>query len=421
MGKYTLQILVIALFIQFGNTKVFAQTQRNCGTTHYKQIQIQKNANLELKYNAANKKAKEWRKNIKSSNAIATIPVVFHVLWSMNAHNISDEQIYSQMDILNRDYRKLNTDTANIPAVFDSLRADITIEFCLAHQDPDGNWTNGITRTQTTKSAFDIGTDDAKFTAQGGHDVWDRDSYLNIWVVPGIVDGGQGGILGYTQPPGGGASTDGVVIGYKYIGNMGTAQSPFNLGRTATHEIGHWFGLEHVWGDDNGACWGDDQVDDTPNQAGYNYGCPSHPHKSCSNDGDMFMNYMDYTDDACMNMFSKGQKTRMLSYLNTSRVSLLTSNKCQTNAINSIDNEFVFKLSPNPTNKYVNIEWSSDFKYKNIEFKIIDLTGRVVISRIIINNTNNLKQDVSTLNSGVYFVQLSNEKNIGTKQLMIQH
>ena len=421
MRKYIKHIAAIILIVLTGNNKSIAQTHRNCGTTHYKQIQLKKDPSLHDKFENTKAIAKKWRESKSKSSLITTIPVVFHVLWSMNTHNISDAQIYSQMDILNRDYRRLNADTVNTPSDFDSLGADVGIEFCLAHQDPDGNWTNGITRTQTTKSVFDVGADDAKFTAQGGHDAWNRDYYLNIWVVPGIVDGGQGGILGYTQPPGGNAATDGVVIGYLYIGDTGTAQAPFNLGRTATHEVGHWFGLDHIWGDDNGACWGDDQVDDTPNQGSLNFGCPTHPHKSCSNDGDMFMNYMDYTDDACMNIFTHGQKERMLSFLNTSRSSLLSSNKCQVNAINSSKNELVFKLSPNPADETITIEWSENYSSNNIEYRILDLTGRIVVSRKISNNTRTIEQNISMLKTGVYFVQVSNSNSIGTKKLMIQH
>ncbi len=421
MRNYLHHIIALVLIIAIGNSNSFAQSHRNCGTVNYQQIQLDRDPNLKLKLNLEQTKAKEWRKTTKSSTTIISIPVVFHVLWSMNTHNVSDAQLFSQIDALNEDYRRLNADTTNTPADFTSVAADVGFEFCLAHQDPNGNWTNGITRTQTTKSVFDMGPDDAKFTAQGGHDAWDRDFYLNIWIVPAIKDGAMTGILGYAQLPGGNASTDGVVIGYQYIGITGTAQSPFDLGRTATHEIGHWFGLEHIWGDDNGACWGSDQVDDTPNQAGYNYYCPTHPHISCSNNGDMFMNFMDYTDDDCMNIFTEGQKTRMLSFLNTSRVSILTSNKCQTNSINNINNEFIFQISPNPANEEVSIEWDSHYSSKNIEFRIIDLTGRVIISKRISNNTNSIIENTSMLKTGVYFIQISNDKSIGTKRLMIQH
>ncbi|NLU40545.1 MAG: hypothetical protein GXX78_16830 [Bacteroidales bacterium] len=120
----------------------------------------------------------------------------------------------------------------------------------------------------------------------------------------------SGGLLGYAQFPGGESSTDGVVITFDSFGRTGTLNPPFDEGRTATHEIGHWLNLNHIWGDDGTSCFGTDNVGDTPNQAGPNYGCPSHPHLSCSSN-DMFMNYMDYTDDGCMNIFTQGQKTRM--------------------------------------------------------------------------------------------------------------
>src|SRR5205085_7351896 len=141
-----------------------------------------------------------------------------------------------------------------------------------------------------------------KYTANGGHDAWNRDQYLNIWVCD------LSGKIGYAQFPGGPAATDGVVIDYQAFGTLGTASIPFHLGRTATHEIGHWLNLRHIWGDAN--C-GDDLVADTPTQQTDNGGCPSFPHVTCSNgpNGDMFMNYMDYVNDNCMNMFTAGQST----------------------------------------------------------------------------------------------------------------
>jgi hypothetical protein len=238
---------------------------------------------------------------------IVRIPVVVHVIYHNNTENISDAQIQSQIDVLNQDYRRQNTDASNTPTVFQSVAADTRIEFGLAVRDPDCNATNGITRTSTNETSFSA-NDDMKFTANGGHDAWPRDKYLNIWVC-----NLSGGLMGYAQFPGGPADTDGVVIDYTYFGNTGTVSAPYDLGRTATHEIGHWFNLLHIWGDDGIACTGTDEVSDTPNQAGYNVGCPTFPHISCSNgpNGDMFMNYMDYTDDACMNMFTNGQYQRM--------------------------------------------------------------------------------------------------------------
>jgi Pregnancy-associated plasma protein-A/GEVED domain/Bacterial pre-peptidase C-terminal domain/Secretion system C-terminal sorting domain len=260
-----------------------------------------------------------------------TIPVVIHVLYNTASQNISDAQIQSQLTVLNKDFRKLNSDVANVPSAFSSLAADAEINFCLATVSPSGTATTGINRVSTTKTIFDASLDDCKSSSTGGTNAWDRNKYLNIWVVPAIKDGSQTGILGYAQFPNTGtAATDGVVIAHNYFGTTGTAQAPYNGGRTATHEIGHWLNLYHIWGDDNGACTGSDLVADTPNQADANGGCPTHPSVTCSNSGDMFMNYMDYTNDACMYMFTTGQKARIQALFATggARVSLLTSNGC---------------------------------------------------------------------------------------------
>ncbi|MFZ4783923.1 MAG: fibronectin type III domain-containing protein [Flavobacteriales bacterium] len=263
-----------------------------------------------------------------SDRALVTIPVVVHIVWNTATENISDAQIQSQIDVLNADFRKLNADASSVPSAFSGLASDANIEFCLATIDPSGNPTTGVTRTQTSTTAF--GTNDqVKSSTTGGVNAWDRNSYLNIWVCDI-----SGGILGYAQFPGGGASTDGVVIDYQYFGTIGTATAPFNKGRTATHEVGHWLNLYHIWGDDGTGCTGSDSVSDTPNAAGPNYGCPSFPNVTCSNgpNGDMFMNYMDYTDDACMYMFSTGQVSRMQALFATggARVSLLSSQGCGT-------------------------------------------------------------------------------------------
>jgi Pregnancy-associated plasma protein-A/Secretion system C-terminal sorting domain len=262
---------------------------------------------------------------------VVNIPVVVHVLYNTAAQNISDAQIASQIAVLNADFRKLNTDANLVPAAFSSLAADCEFSFCMAQQTPTGAATTGIIRKSTTKTSFNADTDDAK-SATSGSATWDATKYLNIWVVPSIISNGMSGILGYAQFPGGPASTDGVVIAYQYFGTTGTATAPFNKGRTGTHEVGHWLNLYHIWGDDNTSCSGSDLVGDTPNQGDENYGCPTFPTSSCSNgaNGDMFMNYMDYTNDACMYMFTAGQKARMqaLFAAGGARVGLLTSIGC---------------------------------------------------------------------------------------------
>ncbi|MBD0256065.1 MAG: zinc metalloprotease [Cytophagales bacterium] len=249
---------------------------------------------------------------------ITRIPVVVHVVWNTNEQNISDAQIHSQIRVLNEDFRRANPDVAAVPAVWQPLTADARLEFFLATTDPGGNPTSGITRTQTAKASFSDAGDPVKFAASGGVDAWPTDRYLNIWVCQLVP------WLGYAQFPGGPANTDGVVILHSAFGTEGTAQAPYNRGRTATHEVGHWLNLFHIWGDDGTGCNGTDEVEDTPNAGGPNYGTPAFPSISCNNapNGDMFMNYMDYTDDVSMYMFTPGQVTRMQAALDGPRANI---------------------------------------------------------------------------------------------------
>ena len=322
--------------------------QSRCGTTaHYTKIEAEF-PEYKSARNTVNTYTKQWISNYtdKESNAIITIPVVVHVIWKTNAENISEAQILSQITILNEDYRRTNSDKTNTPTVWNSIATDTEIEFCLAKTDPQGNLTTGITRTQTTTNSFSLSNDQMKYTNTGGKDAWPNKDYLNIWVCSL-----QSGVLGYATPPSSFIGTyDGVVINHENFGNISSSQSAYNLGRTATHEVGHWLNLEHIWGA-SGSC-GNDQVTDTPKQEIENYGCPTFPSKanSCNTtnpNGDMFMNYMDYSDDACMNLFTAGQKTRMLAAINLYRKNLLNHNLCHTpTAINHIkqDNKNLIKI-----------------------------------------------------------------------------
>lgn len=307
----------------------YTNAQRVCGTNDYQQMLEQQDPSIIERRQEIESFTNEFVTHYSEGDrALVSIPVVVHVVWNTAAENISDAQIQSQIAVLNADFRKLNADAANTPSAFAGLAADANIEFCLATVSPTGAATTGINRVQTTATSF--GTNNTvKSSTSGGTNAWDRNKYLNIWVCDI-----SGGILGYAQFPGGTASTDGVVIDYQYFGTIGTATAPFNKGRTATHEVGHWLNLYHIWGDDGTGCTGSDLVSDTPNQADENYGCPTFPSVSCSNgpNGDMFMNYMDYSDDACMFMFSTGQATRMQALFATggTRASLLTSNGCGT-------------------------------------------------------------------------------------------
>ena len=320
---------IFTLLVAFMALQQLAFAQRICGTTEYQTMLEQEDPGIINRQEEIEQFTRDFLiNNPQGERALVTIPVVVHVVYNTTAENISDAQIQSQITVLNQDFRKLNTDVANTPGAFAGLASDSNIEFCLATVDPNGNPTNGVLRVPTTATSF--GTNNTvKSSTSGGSNAWNAGKYLNMWVCDI-----SGGTLGYAQFPGGSASTDGVVCDYQYFGTIGTATAPFNKGRTATHEVGHWLNLRHIWGDDGTGCTGSDQVTDTPNSAGPNYGCPAFPKVTCSNgpNGDMFMNYMDYTDDACMFMFSSGQVSRMQALFATggARASLLTSNGCST-------------------------------------------------------------------------------------------
>ncbi len=295
------------------------QPQRRCATTEVHERLLRTNpAYVDARMvSEANAIAFSMR-GFQQRQGVTIIPVVVHVVSNTQAQNVSDAQIQSQIDVLNRDFRKTNPDVSAVPAPFQPLVGDARLEFELAKTDPNGAATNGITRRQTTTANF--GSDDkVKAASTGGTDGWPSDEYLNIWVCQL-----GGGLLGYAQFPGGPAATDGVVILHSAFGTSGTAAAPFNLGRTTTHEVGHWLNLRHIWGEDRTGCNGSDLVADTPNQGGPNYGAPSFPTVTCNNgpNGDLYVNYMDYVDDAAMVMFTNDQVTRMQACLDGDRPSL---------------------------------------------------------------------------------------------------
>jgi len=286
---------------------------------------------------------------LPGNRAVVTLPVVVHILHDGSAvgsgYNLDAARINSQIDVLNEDFRRLNADAANTPADFAGVAADAEVEFCMALLDPSDALMAepGINRINKVAAGWGSGaiSDALVENTIKAATQWDPNQYFNIWVVPI-----SGGILGYAQFPtgsglsglGGGAtaaSTDGVVITTEAFGRTNNPNAPYNLGRTATHEVGHWLGLRHIWGDGN--CTIDDYCGDTPTASGPNYtGSPcSYPGPNSCNSGagdlpDMFQNYMDYSDDGCMNLFTADQKTRMVTVLANSprRLSLTTSDRC---------------------------------------------------------------------------------------------
>ncbi len=316
MNFQKLMLSFLTLLLISSTTTIYAQ--RTCGAMdHLHQLQ-----NTDPKMMDKMEDIEKHTQRIvnnpdnRAVNGIITIPVVVHVIYSNSNENISVAQIQSQLDVLNQDFRRTNPDATNNW----SQAADTEIEFCLASIDPNGNATSGITRKSSTRSEW--GTNDAmKSASQGGVNAWPTSDYLNMWIC-----NIGGGILGYAQFPGGAASTDGVVMSPQYFGTTGYVSAPFDGGRTTTHEVGHWLNLRHIWGDGN--CNADDYVSDTPTSDAANYGCAT-GHTSC-NSTDMVENYMDYSDDACMNLFTQGQKTRMRALFESGgfRASLLNSNGC---------------------------------------------------------------------------------------------
>jgi len=304
--------------------------QERCGTEAITKHMMEKYPEYKSAREKVNMQTEKWIKDHPNHNekSIITIPVVVHVVWKTSTQNISDTQIQSQIDALNQDYRRTNIDVVNTPSVWQGIAADCEIQFCLAITDPNGQPTNGINRVETTHGQFGM-DNDIHTSSAGGADDWPNNDYLNIWVC-----NLGSGLLGYATPPSNWIGDgDGLVIGYNYFGTIGTLQAPYNKGRTATHEIGHWLNLDHIWGGGWGSsgCNSDDDVTDTPNQEEENYNCPGFPHNAsaCGTpNGDMFMNYMDYTNDACMNLFTNGQKTRMLAAINQYRPNMLNHNLC---------------------------------------------------------------------------------------------
>ncbi len=309
-----------------------AAAQRKCGTEVALQQQLGSRPALAKKLQTVEQQLLKARPDSRffRVNPRVTIPVVVHIVLP-DPTQVTDQQVWNQVASLNLDYIAQNTDINKVPAAWQSLIGNAELEFCLAVRSPSGDPTSGITRTTTTHASFAIdgAARNVKHSATGGTEGWDGTRYLNIWVCV-LSDN----YLGVATPPGNifPADEDGVVVHYRAFGNTGSAQAPFNLGRTLTHEIGHYFGLRHIWGDDNGACTQDDGVSDTPLQGGQNYSCPTYPlTDACSPaaPGVMFMNYMDYVNDACMYLFTTGQTDRMRNALDAQRVSLLSSNGCQ--------------------------------------------------------------------------------------------
>ncbi len=409
-----LGIYLILMLVCCSSNLLFAQER--CGTAAI--LEQMKTTNPEI-YAKIQERSKT-QVNAKITDDIYIIPVVVHIVYNTEAENLDDTRVYTQMNVLNEDFRRLNADTVNTLPGFESVAADVGIEFCLAFYDPNGDSTTGIIRTYTdTTECLLSFSEEVKKTSQMGDDAWPASSYLNIWVCDL-----QDGILGYAVSPGASPEVDGVVIDYKNFGIADVSSKPYDLGRTCTHEIGHWLGLTHVWGDDGGTCAGSDGIDDTPDQSEATYGCPSDVLlDDCSTEapGIMYQNYMDYTNDACMNLFTQDQTSRMRSVMETYRASLLTS-AAGCNEIGPLPGDIAeILVYPVPTSGQFTISIQNFLGYQdNFNIAVYNSLGQIIASANPAA-ANNVAQyfDLSYLAAGCYIVQVFNGTYFLSQQFMV--
>jgi hypothetical protein len=403
---------IIALFI-LGST--IHLTAQRCNTFSYQQDQIRNNPALAEKINAIESFTRQHTSVVQTNIAnridgnVIKIPVVVHILYHTPSEKISNAQVQNQIDVLNRCFRHRNADSVNTPLYFKSLAADVEIEFQLAISDSRSR------STTITKWGMD---DKMKYSANMGDDAWDANSYLNIWVC------NMDKLAGYSSLPGSDAAKDGVVIDFDAFFAINSG-SGYDLGKTAVHEIGHWLGLKHVWGDEN--C-GDDGVSDTPKQASYTVGCPTTIRITCSNgpNGDMYMNYMDFTNDACTNLFTLGQKARMRA---------LFAPEGPRNAIllsKGLDQPIIFEspipesdpqwlhpqLYPNPATSVITLDMAYDPRWVGKMIQIVNLQGQTVLVIPITSKT--LQIDINKLPSGVYFLAAKKEDGESMKMRFLK-
>jgi hypothetical protein len=444
------KIICVTVFSFLLSISSFAQ--RNCGQQIYlEQLQIthpETKSQIIEQRKQAQLAAEQYKESLKMASTMkttgttVTIPVVFHIVLdntqiaSIGGTAGIEDRINTQLISLNKDYNGLNADKSKIPAAWASLYANVGIQFGLAVKKPDGTSTPGYDiRYATTPSTFtDVGSgcSSAKTYASGGLDPWDNTKYLNIWVVN--MKYGSSTVLGVTAPPGSSfpSAEKGIALYYLAFGTRTSASEAFEYnidqGRTLTHEMGHYFYLWHTWGDDGGLCpsdpgGDDDGIADTPPEADAKYHSPTYPlYDACSttSPGVMFMNYMEYTDDTAMYMFTKDQ-----SAVINGQIALLSNSYSLTQHpelakvptyIPTIGLSEQINIYPNPTTGVLSIKFNSDSNVLT-DINIINLLGQRVLN---ISNPQSNIIDLSSLSKGIYMVQCQFNTGTITKKIVIQ-
>ncbi len=393
--------------------------QRACSYTEHLQNTITNNPSFSTEMNKVENFIQQRLAAGNTSRLtgnIIRIPVVVHILYHVPGENISDQQVYSQIAMLNQCYRRTNPDTTNTPSVFKSRAADCEIEFQLATSDVQRRRTTGIIHKYTPNTYWQV-DDQMKFSEQMGDDGWDSRFYLNIWVC------NMRKVAGYSSVPGDAATKDGIVIDYNVFGS--NTSTGYEMGRTAVHEVGHWLGLRHIWGDSD--C-GDDLVDDTPKQRGYNIGCPSGTRITCNNGptGDMYSNYMDYSNDACVNLFTEGQKERMRALfapggLRNPMLSSygLSSPLIQESQLPDEPPRWLYpQLYPNPASTELTLDVAYDIRWIGKVVSVFNVNGQLMLQTTI--KTKIQVIDIRGLKPGLYFLSTRKEDGSYIKQKFIK-
>ncbi|MCX8019125.1 MAG: M43 family zinc metalloprotease [Chitinophagaceae bacterium] len=406
MNQSVRKYLLVSLFSVAG---LNIHAQRSCGFQEYAVERLKKNPSLyhERLINFAEQNETLRTDSVSGAEPpVIQIPVVVHVLYHFPYEKLSDSYIMRQIEILNECFRRKNADTVNTPQYFRPLAADCRIEFHLAKSDPRRRSTQGIVRKYTPVKYWN-NDDKMKFSASMGSDAWDSKSYLNIWVC------NLERTAGYSSLPGDHPALDGIVIDMEAFGLTGL-NNGYDLGKTLVHEAGHWLGLKHIWGD---RYCGDDDVQDTPKQSGYTVGCPTGIRVSCGNApyGDMYMNYMDLTHDACVNLFTKGQMEKMRSLFTPGglRSSLLQSKGLEPPLYSEIplpeeDPKWLYpQLFPNPAYDVIHLDLTYDSRWTGKTIQLINSNGRLL--SLIPVRSSLVSFSVKHLPAGVYFLRSRKE------------